>query len=612
MKIKLIIISLVLIIVIIGVYIFNLPKGNIAPIITDISPKSGPVGTEVTLIGNNFDLSGDGRATYLFIGGPYKQSADERIGGEITDSITNNQIKFKMPAEALVGKHSISISNPADSNKVEFEVINKDPVSNTDLIKVSTTTKVASAKIIYPNGGEDLIIGQTYDILSKVNLNGGIESSAGLSIINKTNNREIRITSCGAGSTFKWNIPNDIPVGQYKMIVHTCDSWAGGGLAIDESNGYFTISNLSNTNLVSNWKTYKDDFYGFEIKYPPTWNLSENPTLDPESNKIFCPPELTDKNGECMRKETFGHMPGTLAPIFFFQRPENDLNSNNPAYKVLGTRNGFKYELVLGNSSYSKEYELIASSFRFITATTSKVATVKVISPNGGEIWRIGDKMTIKFKIEGSINSKDVIGVHMIPGEIPIAYLPIASSSYEWLVPTVVSYGDSISKLVTGPYKIKVSIYDKIPCMGVCAPGIGNSVVFQSDESDNYFTIAPMEPQKQITVLSPNGGEEWIDKTIHQIVWSNLSTSTNLVDLYLWDDLKCGPYGFTLPVFPTCPQAYITLDKNINTNTIYNWIVGTDIKNNNIPAGKYKAVVCKAGNFYECDFSDKEFNITSK
>lgn len=379
--------------------------------------------------------------------------------------------------------------------------------------------------------------------------------------------------------------------------------------------------------IASDWKIYKDTKYGFEIKYPSNWNISENILGNIETDREFCPPELSTSNGMCKTKDTYGHMPDTYAPILFFQRPGDEVNSSNPKYRVLGSKNGFKYELVITNSDYYKEYELMASSFRFITATTSKVvttnksattskvATIKVIYPNGGENWSVGEKHKIKFEVNGNVNPNHVVALRMVPGEIPITYLPTASSSYEWIVPNVVSYGDSISKLTPGLYKIKVSIYEKIPCIGICAPGIGNSEALLSDESDNYFTINPTrqfeDVKRDITVLSPNGEEEWVDKSVHQIIWSNNSTTTNLVDLYLWDDLKCGPYGGNLPVYPTCPQAYITLDKNINTNSIYNWIVGTDIKNNNIVPGRYKVAVCKAGNF-DCDFSDTEFSITSK
>ena len=53
-----------------------------------------------------------------------------------------------------------------------------------------------------------------------------------------------------------------------------------------------------------------------------------------------------------------------------------------------------------------------------------------------------------------------------------------------------------------------------------------------------------------------------------------------------------------------------TLDRNISSNASYNWVVGTDINNNTIPAGSYVVEVCPSGSTANCDTSNSYFTIS--
>ncbi len=109
-----------------------------------------------------------------------------------------------------------------------------------------------------------------------------------------------------------------------------------------------------------------------------------------------------------------------------------------------------------------------------------------------------------------------------------------------------------------------------------------------------------------ITVLSPNGGESWVARSIHPITWrvSNANTTTK-VDLYL-----DGNHGCLLPNGP-CPPPYIApiivLDKNIAWDATYNWIVATDVADRFITPGEYRVKICLADSLTNCDFSDNYF-----
>ncbi len=110
-----------------------------------------------------------------------------------------------------------------------------------------------------------------------------------------------------------------------------------------------------------------------------------------------------------------------------------------------------------------------------------------------------------------------------------------------------------------------------------------------------------------LTVLTPNGGEQWEINSNETITWQLANQGPNSkVDLYL-DGNTCNSTPNAV-----CPAIYfqpILLDKNISGNS-YEWIVGTDIVNNPIPARDYKLKICLAGT-NACDMSDQTFTLTS-
>jgi len=107
------------------------------------------------------------------------------------------------------------------------------------------------------------------------------------------------------------------------------------------------------------------------------------------------------------------------------------------------------------------------------------------------------------------------------------------------------------------------------------------------------------------TVISPNGGEQWVASSTKAITWRyDGATSDTKVDLYLYRFPPCHTSICTMIYNPP-----IVLDKNISALATYNWIVATDITNNTIPAGTYYVDICAAGSQTNCDSSDNYFRI---
>jgi len=135
---------------------------------------------------------------------------------------------------------------------------------------------------------------------------------------------------------------------------------------------------------------------------------------------------------------------------------------------------------------------------------------IEVTSPNGGESWKVlsdheitwdSSESTGEVKIEYSKNYF-VSDINLIVDTTP------NDGSYMW---------------VDIPYDlsdtVKVRVSSTVPSM--------------SDISDAVFSI--IEPDEYITVLSPNGGEEWQRWNNHEITWESSGVTGN-VNIYCSSD----------------------------------------------------------------------------
>ncbi len=147
------------------------------------------------------------------------------------------------------------------------------------------------------------------------------------------------------------------------------------------------------------------------------------------------------------------------------------------------------------------------------------------------------------------------------------------------------------------------------------APGTYTFTVQATDgsktASQTYTLVVIDSNQPKVTVISPNGGESWVAKSVKPITWVPYGCVADgspcvipKVDLYLNRIVDCGVTCMS----PSLPN-YV-LDKNIPWNTTYNWIVGTDVNDKEILPGNYVVKVCLAGSATNCDSSDQAFTIT--
>lgn len=119
--------------------------------------------------------------------------------------------------------------------------------------------------------------------------------------------------------------------------------------------------------------------------------------------------------------------------------------------------------------------------------------TISVISPNGGEEWLSGSTTEIQWEGLGPVE-RVIIDYSTDGGSnwASIADSTANTGGFEWIVPPTPS---SICLM-------RVTDFDRATV---------------ADTSDSFFTI--IEP-RELTILSPNGGEVWEAESEHDIIWT--------------------------------------------------------------------------------------------
>lgn len=132
-------------------------------------------------------------------------------------------------------------------------------------------------------------------------------------------------------------------------------------------------------------------------------------------------------------------------------------------------------------------------------------------------------------------------------------------------------------------------------------------------------TPPPPPVKSYINVISPNGGETFIQGTSQTIQWQDNSNESGCPTNTTCTSIVARLYDITLTPYSTyacsgdvCPLSYsrsYTVAKNIYGSS-YTWSVGQADATSGVPNGSYLIQVCRAGTS-TCDSSDSYFKITS-
>ncbi|NWG27303.1 MAG: T9SS type A sorting domain-containing protein [Ignavibacteriaceae bacterium] len=187
-------------------------------------------------------------------------------------------------------------------------------------------------------------------------------------------------------------------------------------------------------------------------------------------------------------------------------------------------------------------------------------AIVQVTAPNGGENWFVNSQQNITWTSTNITNVK--IDYSTNNGGLwldVVASVPAASGSYTWTIPN------------TPSTQCLIRVSDA-------------TIASRFDISDSVFTITPL-----ITVTSPNGGENWVGDTQHDITW----TSLNLTDVSI--DYSTDNGSNWINVVSSAPAA----------GGSYTWMVA------NTPSTQCLVRISDASNPSIYDISDATFTITA-
>ncbi|MDP1622827.1 MAG: Ser-Thr-rich GPI-anchored membrane family protein [Bacteroidales bacterium] len=201
------------------------------------------------------------------------------------------------------------------------------------------------------------------------------------------------------------------------------------------------------------------------------------------------------------------------------------------------------------------------------------MGTLTVGSPNGGETWVKGTMHPILW----TDNICDNVRIELWKGGVfnsVIAASVPSNGSFNWVIPNV-------NTLVPdNDYKVKIMSLAN-------ATGTTSTV---HDFSDNNFTILPGQNTSQITIITPNGGENWIIGCPSVIHWVTTTAATGSVKIELF---KNNLY-------------YKTIASQVPAGvSSFTWIVPYSV----VPGNNYKVKVSSLTNTTGFDFSDNDFTI---
>jgi hypothetical protein len=199
------------------------------PTISSIVPNQVSANTRVTIYGSN--LSSATNVKFFYPTGQESASLELPSAGSI---VTSNSIEFTISSlfayNSDAGTYQVKVVTPfGTSNGLNLTLVNQ-PIP-------------APITLISPNGGESMILGNTYTI----RWNGSMQQMRLLyakqdgSIDFARENIPI-VSHYGvsdSSGSYLWTIPKDIPINHYYVQIEGCCGETGGS---DNSDNYFNIS----------------------------------------------------------------------------------------------------------------------------------------------------------------------------------------------------------------------------------------------------------------------------------------------------------------------------------------------------------------------------------
>jgi len=275
-----------------------------------------------------------------------------------------------------------------------------------------------------------------------------------------------------------------------------------------------SVIQTQQNNQTNSWKIYKNDKYGFELKYPNSFIIGQN-EFSTNFGLVICPRAKTQENPNglisCGIKSALkGEYEDGI--IYLFTYNDNNIQNKDQYYYLGKNPSDNKYYYLYVALDKFPEYNSIVNgittSFKFInpsiTTTSTNQPSITISSPTGDQTWQIGTTQTIKYTISSNMpraaTCVDVYAVDYNSNKTPLSvgsYISIAQGeglNFQLGI-------NNSENIVPGVYKLELYVHS-------CAKT--NNTFITSTTGNGFITVTanPNFVKPTITQISPSQGGE--------------------------------------------------------------------------------------------------------
>ena len=353
---------------------------------------------------------------------------------------------------------------------------------------VLTAATQPSITVTSPNGGETWTPGSTHTVTwtSSGAQSNYMVSLVGFLVPGGVHYSEMLYPNVPVSNgSYNLTVPTGLNPGTYKIGIHMIDS-IRQEVASDQSDNYFNITAASNSCGISTNADFCQKCYANGGIVKPgeagCWCASKNVYINAWYGSCL-PPALptatisvspeTVSAGQCATltwSSTNATAASITGPTFGTSASNNGPVAVNGSKTICPTAasNYFTF-FVHGPGGYAQS--------KTILSVGVAQSSLSVISPNGGEMWKVGETHNITWSAKNALPSAYVIiSLNSMQGATSTTLISSTtnSGSYSWTIPSILQ---NITPLNGGNvYKVNVSVIDTT----------GKKLY---DSSDNYFSI---------------------------------------------------------------------------------------------------------------------------
>ncbi len=445
-----------------------------------------------------------------------------------------NQTSFNwVPAPGLI---------PGSDYKIKISSVLNPSIS--DFSDSAFTISAGFIHVLAPNGGETWAKGTMHPITWHDNICQNVR----IELWKAASFHSVIAQSVPSTGSFNWNIPNIntlVPGNDYRIRILATVNSTATTIVSDFSDSLFTILPTPNPGAVAVVNPNGGEQWITGCPQQIQWAFS-TPVLSPVKIELY-------KNNLFLM---------TVAP----QVPAGVSSFTwIPPYSLIP---GNDYRIKIITVTIPSVSDFSDSAF------TVQRGNITVVAPNGGETWAKGTTHPILWNDNICDNVRIELWKNNAFHSVIANSVP-SNGTFTWSIP-------NINTIVPGnDYKIRI----------LAMANVTTVTGIISDFSDSVFTINPAVSTGSVTVVTPNGGENWIIGCPALIQWTAPAAVTGMVRIELYKNNT-----FQLVIHPQVPAA----QGNFTWVPAWNFIPGND----------YKVKITMLSSTGSFDFSDGNFSIS--